>query len=77
MIVGWNAVLLAEWFGASDGVGFRARYQYDARAYDGFTAWVVLFIVFIIVLDSLVLERASRRAFVWRDADAQPRGAGA
>jgi NitT/TauT family transport system permease protein len=77
VIVGWNAVLLAEWFGASDGVGFRARYQYDARAYDGFTAWVVLFIVFIVVLDSLLLERASRRAFVWRDVEVEPRAAGA
>jgi NitT/TauT family transport system permease protein len=71
VIVGWNAVLLSEWFGASDGVGFRARYWYDAKDYGGFTAWVVLFIVFIIVLDSLLLERLSRRAFVWRDAPAE------
>jgi NitT/TauT family transport system permease protein len=75
IIVGWNAVLLAEWFGASDGVGFRARYWYDARDYGGFTAWVILFIVFIVALDSLVLERLSRRAFVWRDAEVEHRGA--
>ena len=72
VILGWNAVLLAEWFGASDGVGFRARYWYDARDYGGFTAWVVLFIVFIVALDGLVLERLSRRAFVWRDAEQEP-----
>jgi NitT/TauT family transport system permease protein len=75
VIVGWNAVLLAEWFGASDGVGFRARYWYDAKDYGGFTAWVILFIVFIVALDALVLERMSRRAFVWRDADVERRGA--
>jgi NitT/TauT family transport system permease protein len=75
VILGWNAVLLAEWFGASDGVGFRARYWYDAKDYGGFTAWVILFIVFIVALDSLVLERMSRRAFVWRDAAVERRGA--
>jgi ABC-type nitrate/sulfonate/bicarbonate transport system permease component len=71
MILGWNAVLLAEWFGAGDGVGFRARYQYDAKAYDGFAAWIILFIVFIVALDGLVLERLARRAFVWRDAEVE------
>jgi NitT/TauT family transport system permease protein len=68
MIIGWNAVLLAEWFGSSSGVGFRARYWYDAQRFAGFAAWLVLFIVFIVVLDRLVLERLSRRAFVWREA---------
>jgi ABC-type nitrate/sulfonate/bicarbonate transport system permease component len=73
---GWNGLLLSEWFGASEGVGFRARYWYDASRMPGFLAWVVLFIVFMLVVDRLVLERISRRAFAWRDAtgaaDAQP-----
>jgi NitT/TauT family transport system permease protein len=71
MIIGWNAVLLAEWFGSSSGVGFRARYWYDASRFAGFAAWVVLFIVFIVALDRLVLERLSRRAFAWRDAEVE------
>lgn len=65
---GWNGLLLSEWFGASEGVGFRARYWYDANRMPGFLAWVVLFIVFMLVLDRFVLERISRRAFAWRDA---------
>lgn len=72
MIVGWNAVLLSEWFGSSSGVGFRARYWYDANQFAGFAAWVVLFIVFIVVVDRVVLERLSRRAFAWRDASEAP-----
>src|SRR5690606_34876849 len=47
MILGWNATLLAEWYGATDGVGWRARYWYDGNRFGGFAAWVVLFIVFI------------------------------
>jgi ABC-type nitrate/sulfonate/bicarbonate transport system permease component len=68
VIIGWNAVLLAEWFSASEGVGWRARYWYDANRYKGFVAWVIAFIAFIVLLDRLVLVRLQRRAFRWRDA---------
>lgn len=67
VIIGWNAVLLSEWFGATEGVGFRARYWYDANRFGGFAAWVVLFVVFIVILDRFVLDPASRRSFRWRD----------
>jgi ABC-type nitrate/sulfonate/bicarbonate transport system permease component len=68
VIMGWNGVLLAEWFGGSGGAGYRARYWYDANQFAGFAAWVVLFVGVIIVLDQLIFERLSRRAFRWRDA---------
>jgi NitT/TauT family transport system permease protein len=68
VIIGWNAVLLGEWFSASEGVGYRSRYWYDAARYKGFVGWVILFIAFIVVLDRFVLVRLQRRAFRWRDA---------
>jgi ABC-type nitrate/sulfonate/bicarbonate transport system permease component len=68
VIVGWNAVLLAEWFSSSSGVGWRSRYWYDANRYKGFVGWVLVFIGFIVLLDRLVLVRLQRRAFRWRDA---------
>lgn len=68
VIVGWNAVLLAEWFSSSEGVGWRSRYWYDANRYRGFVGWVVIFIGFIVLLDRLVLVRLQRRTFRWRDA---------
>jgi NitT/TauT family transport system permease protein len=68
VIIGWNAVLLGEWFSSSEGVGWRSRYWYDANRYKGFVAWVILFIGFIVLLDRLVLVRLQRRAFRWRDA---------
>jgi ABC-type nitrate/sulfonate/bicarbonate transport system permease component len=67
VIIGWNGVLLAEWYGGDGGVGYRARFWYDANRYGGFAAWVVLFVGFIVILDRLVLERAIRHAFRWRD----------
>ena len=68
VIIGWNAVLLGEWFSASAGVGWRSRYWYDANRYQGFVGWVVIFILFIVLLDRFVLVRLQRRAFRWRDA---------
>lgn len=67
IIMGWNGVLLAEWFGGSGGVGYRARFWYDANRFGGFAAWVVLFVGFIVLLDRLVLDPAIKRAFRWRD----------
>jgi NitT/TauT family transport system permease protein len=69
VIIGWNAVLLAEWFGSVNGVGWRSRFWYDAARYRGFLGWVIIFIVFIFVLDGLVLRPLQRRAFRWRDGD--------
>jgi NitT/TauT family transport system permease protein len=67
IIVGWNGILLSEWFSGQAGVGFRTRYWFDANRYRGFLGWVIVFIVFIVVLDRLVLNRLQQRAFRWRD----------
>lgn len=68
VIIGWNAVLLAEWFGSSNGVGWRSRFWYDAARYRGFLGWVLIFIAFIFLLDGLVMRPLQRRAFRWRDS---------
>lgn len=62
---GWNSLLIVEWFGATDGVGWRARFWYDALRYAGFVGWVFLFVILITVLDRLVLRRLERHAFQW------------
>ncbi len=67
VIIGWNGVLLAEWFGSAEGVGWRARYWYDANRYEGFVGWIAMFILFIVLLDRLVLTPLQKRAFWWRD----------
>jgi ABC-type nitrate/sulfonate/bicarbonate transport system permease component len=74
IIIGWNGVLLSEWFGAAEGVGWRTRFWYDANRYRGFVGWVVIFIIFIVLLDRLALTPIQRYAFRWRDAQAQSSG---
>ena len=62
---GWNSLIIVEWFGATNGVGWRARFWYDALRYPGFVGWVLLFVLMITVLDRLVLRRLERYAFQW------------
>ncbi len=74
IIIGWNGILLWEWFSGQEGVGFRTRYWFDANRYRGFVGWVIVFIVFIIFIDRVILNRIQARAFRWRDpTDAQDR----
>lgn len=64
----WNGLLLAEWFGATSGVGWRSRYWYDANQLDGFLAWVLVFILLLVIADLLILGPIERYATRWRTA---------
>jgi sulfonate transport system permease protein len=64
----WNGLLLAEWFGATSGVGWRSRYWYDANQLDGFFAWVLVFIVVLVIADLLLLGPIERYVTRWRSA---------
>ena len=64
-MTGWNSLLIVEWFGATSGVGWRARFWYDALRYPGFVAWIFLFVILITLLDRLLLSPLERRAFQW------------
>jgi NitT/TauT family transport system permease protein len=64
----WNGLLLAEWFGSTSGVGWRSRYWYDANQLDGFFAWVLVFILVLVIADLLLLGPIERYATRWRSA---------
>jgi NitT/TauT family transport system permease protein len=64
----WNGLLLAEWFGSTSGVGWRSRYWYDANQLDGFFAWVLVFILLLVVADLLLLGPIERYVTRWRSA---------
>ncbi|CAN5526890.1 ABC transporter permease subunit [soil metagenome] len=64
----WNGLLLAEWFGSTSGVGWRSRYWYDANQLDGFFAWVLVFILALVIADLLILGPIERYATRWRSA---------
>ena len=60
-VTGWNSLLIVEWFGAASGVGYRARLLYNSPRYDGFVAWILLFVVLITIVDRVALKPMERR----------------
>ncbi len=66
-MAGWNSLIIVEWFGATSGVGWRARTLYNFQDYPGFTTWILLFILLIMILDRFLLRPVERRAFRWNE----------
>ena len=66
-MAGWNSLLIVEWFGASSGVGARAKFLYDFQEFPGFVSWVLLFILLIMLVDRFLLRPLERRAFRWNE----------
>ena len=67
ILAAWGVVLLVEWFGESEGAGFRSRSWYDSANFDGLMGWALIIIVLILAFDRGVIERVDRRAHRWRD----------
>jgi NitT/TauT family transport system permease protein len=65
----WKVEQLTEVFGGSSGVGFQIRREFEDFSIPGMLAWVLLFIVFMILLERFVLARLERYLFRWRLED--------
>jgi NitT/TauT family transport system permease protein len=65
----WKVEQLTEVFGSSSGVGFEIRHEFEDFSIPGMLAWVLLFIVFMILLERFVLARLERYLFRWRLED--------
>jgi NitT/TauT family transport system permease protein len=65
----WKVEQLTEVFGGSSGVGFQIRREFEDFSIPGMLAWVLLFIVFMILLERFVLARLERYLFRWRPED--------
>jgi NitT/TauT family transport system permease protein len=62
----WKVGTLTEVFGSSKGIGFQIRRNFQLFNMPAVIAWVLLFIVFMLLLERLVLVRMERRLFRWR-----------
>ncbi len=66
----WKVEQLTEVFGSSSGVGFQIRKEFEDFSIPGTLAWVLLFIVFMLLLERFVLARLERYLFRWRQEEA-------
>jgi NitT/TauT family transport system permease protein len=65
----WKVEQLTEVFGGSKGVGFQIRKEFEDFSITGTLAWVLLFIIFMLLVERFLLVRLERYLFRWRLED--------
>jgi NitT/TauT family transport system permease protein len=63
----WKIVLVAEFLGRSDGVGFQIHLYFQLFRIPEVIAYALAFMVAVMVLDYMILKRWEQSAFRWRD----------
>jgi NitT/TauT family transport system permease protein len=67
----WKIVALAETFGLKYGIGYMFFFRFGQFNMRQVLAWVIMFVVLMLILEHAVFARLERRAFVWREAPAR------
>jgi NitT/TauT family transport system permease protein len=62
----WKVGTLTEVFGSSKGIGFQIRRNYQLFNMPAVIAWVLLFVLFMLLIERFILVRLERRLFRWR-----------
>ncbi|MGH6767418.1 MAG: ABC transporter permease [Xanthobacteraceae bacterium] len=62
----WKIALVAEAFGAGDGVGQELINWFQSTRVDMMLAWGVSFMIVMVLIDLLIFRLWERRAFAWR-----------
>lgn len=66
--IAWKIVTLTELFGSSRGIGFMMRTEFQLFNITGLLSWIFFFFAFALILEKIVLQRAERRFFRWRQS---------
>jgi NitT/TauT family transport system permease protein len=69
----WKLAALVETFGGSSGVGYQIARSYHLFSVRDVLAWMMFFVIFVVLLERLVLVNVEQRLFRWR-ADTPQRG---
>lgn len=64
--IGWKVTVLTEVFSSSSGIGFQMRLAQSLFQQDELLTWILLFFLFALFLEKVVLQRFERRFFRWR-----------
>jgi NitT/TauT family transport system permease protein len=68
--VTWKVVALAETFGLKFGIGYMFFFWFGQFNMDQVLAWIIMFVVLMLVLEHGVFARLEARAFAWRTSHA-------
>jgi NitT/TauT family transport system permease protein len=64
----WKIVALAETFGLKYGIGYMFFFWFGQFNMAQVLAWIIIFVVLMLVLEHGVFARLESRAFAWRSA---------
>lgn len=64
----WKIVALAETFGIKFGIGYMFFFWFEQFSMEQVLAWIIMFVVLMLVLEHGVFARLEHRAFKWRPA---------
>lgn len=67
--IAWKIVTLTEVFGASEGIGFMMRREFQSFSMTRMLGWIFYFFVFALFLE-ILLQRGMKRFFRWRQESA-------
>lgn len=62
----WKLEALTETLGSTIGVGFQLNKSFQLFSVRDLLAWMMFFVVFVVIIERVVLVRIERRAFRWR-----------
>ena len=66
--IAWKVTVLTEVFSSSSGIGFELRVSQILFKNDEVLTWILVFFVFALFLEKVVLQAFERRYFRWRQA---------
>jgi len=64
----WKIVALAETFGIKFGIGYMFFFWFEQFNMEQVLAWIILFVVLMLILEHGVFARIESKAFAWRPA---------
>jgi NitT/TauT family transport system permease protein len=64
----WKIVALAETFGIKFGIGYMFFFWFEQFSMEQVLAWIILFVVLMLILEHGIIARIESRAFAWRPA---------
>ena len=68
--VTWKVVALAETFGLKHGIGYMFFFWFSQFNMPQMLAWIVMFVVLMLILEHGLFARLESRAFAWRQSHA-------
>jgi NitT/TauT family transport system permease protein len=62
----WKIVALAETFGIKYGIGYMFFFWFEQFSMEQTLAWIITFVILMLILEHGVFARLERKAFAWR-----------